>query len=54
MAVYELDEEMHMPCNCPRCGELVELNAMKDVRDGRARSLVCRDCWYEIKQEQEP
>lgn len=36
---------MEMPCTCPGCGDVVELNDMhRDPCDPTRTGLVCREC----------
>jgi hypothetical protein len=41
---------MDMPCNCPECGDIVELNDMHTT-EGKLcyHSLVCEDCYDELE-----
>lgn len=43
---------MDMPCNCPECGDVVELNDMVNT-DGKlcCHSLVCEDCHENLESE---
>lgn len=43
---------MDMPCNCPDCGEVVELNDMVRV-EGRPdySNMVCEDCAENYEDE---
>lgn len=43
---------MDMPCKCPVCGEIVELNDMVKL-DGRSGygSMVCANCAEEEEEE---
>lgn len=43
---------MNMPCNCPECGEVVELNDMVKT-DGKLsyHNMVCQDCYEELENE---
>ena len=41
---------MDMPCNCPECGEVVELNDMKKTTGKLCyHNLVCSDCYDELE-----
>lgn len=44
---------MDMPCNCPECGEIVELNDM--IRVGSEKicyhNLVCIECYENLESE---
>ena len=55
LAVPKRMQIMDMPCNCPECGELVELNDMFRVgeRFGTDVKMVCRDCYYELEEEED-
>ena len=47
----EGDLTMDIPCNCPECGEVVELNDMRDTEDKLCyHNKVCEDC-YEILED---
>lgn len=43
---------MDMPCNCPMCGEVVELNDMQTVASWHDSPLnmVCDECYYELEE----
>lgn len=46
---------MDMPCNCPECGEVVELNDMIKVGEqfGDNVKMVCPDCYHELYEDLE-
>lgn len=45
---------MDMPCNCPECGEVVELSDMMDSSDKLCyHNLVCRECFHELEGDEE-
>lgn len=37
---------MNMPTPCPRCGDIVELNRMKNI----GNELFCEDCYEELEE----
>ena len=43
---------MDMPCNCPECGDVVELNDMHNT-DGKLcyHSMVCEDCYENLEND---
>ncbi len=45
---------MDMPCNCPECGEIVELNDMHNT-DGKLcyHSMVCKYCYDDLESDDE-
>lgn len=43
---------MDMPCNCPECGQVVELNDMHNTTGKICyHSLVCPDCYDELESD---
>jgi C4-type Zn-finger protein len=46
---------MDMPCNCPLCGEVVELNDMVEAPIGNDEipdgELICVECEYRMEEE---
>ena len=46
----ERGNKMDMPCNCPECGEVVELNDMYNT-EGKLcyHSMVCEDCYENLE-----
>jgi hypothetical protein len=45
---------MDMPCNCPECGDIVELNDMcQTVGKLCYHSLVCEYCFDELESDEE-
>lgn len=44
---------MDMPCNCPECGDIVDLNDMMRT-DGKLcyHSLVCEDCYDNLESDE--
>ena len=44
---------MDMPCNCPECGDVVELDDMHKVgeRFGFDVKMVCTDCYDKLEDE---
>lgn len=46
---------MDMPCNCPDCGELAELNDMRNVEPWKLslHNLVCEECYDNLESEDE-
>lgn len=45
---------MDMPCNCPQCNEVVELNDMYSVDNSNCiHSMLCPDCYEQFCDEQD-
>ncbi len=44
-----------MPCNCPDCGQVVELNDMYHVEPYRLspHNMVCEECYENLETEDE-
>lgn len=43
-----------MPCTCPDCGEIVELNDMvRTVGTLSLHALVCPDCYENLESDDE-
>lgn len=46
---------MDMLCNCPECGEVVELNDMRTVEAYKLcyHNMVCDDCYENLESDDE-
>ena len=46
---------MDMPCNCPDCGVLVDLNDMHHVEPWKLsnHNMVCDDCYENLESDDE-
>lgn len=49
-----MSKEMEMPCVCPECGDVCELNDMKRT-DGKLslHNLVCKECHQNLETDNE-
>ncbi len=44
---------MDMPCNCPDCGDVVELNDMCTVEEYKLsnHNMLCQDCYDNLEND---